>query len=242
MKKMISVILALVMCMTLGVSALAAAPTVGEWSDRVVLNDEQREAFQTMKVAQQLDSSNENKSTPYGPTGVAGVYIEEIYGYPLLMEAETGELFYVPGIGTGGELPNKSQSESLRLSTEQANSLYQRVLSYAAANGKEGYHYSVAGWFIETKVATRADYPMYIKYHAGEPNFGIGAEEQNVNIPYTMASLKVGLPLPFPDNYSETEYYHIDGIEGTFTYRAAFNNRILSIPFSAGMAFNWKGR
>ena len=83
---------------------------------------------------------------------------------------------------------------------------------------------------------------MDIKYHAGEPNFGIGAEEQTVNIPYTMASLKVGLPLPFPDNYSETEYYHIDGIEGTFTYRAAFNNRILSIPFSAGMAFNWKGR
>ena len=83
---------------------------------------------------------------------------------------------------------------------------------------------------------------MYIKYHAGEPNFGIGAEDQTVNIPYTMASLKVGLPLPFPDNYSETEYYHIDGIEGTFTYRAAFNNRILSIPFSAGMAFNWKGR
>ena len=80
---------------------------------------------------------------------------------------------------------------------------------------------------------------MYITYRAGEPNFGIGAEEETVAVSYTNAALTVGFPLPFPDNFSETEYYHIDGIEGEFTYRTAFTNQILDIPFSAGMSFNW---
>ena len=256
MKRLGGIFLAFIMCVMVGIPAFAAEPQEPEmltmavgnsdmtneaWEERVVLSDDQREMLLSSKGTESEENMDNNDVDELAigyPTGVAGVYIEEIYGYPLLLEVETGSLFYVPGIQTGGVLDNQSQSESLRLTTQQAENLYQPLLDYAVTNGTAGYHYGIVGWYVETKIATTADYPMYIKYTVGTPNFSGVTEEKTVDITANGQWVKVGIALGFPDNYSETEYYHMDAVDGSFTYRAAFNNKILSIPFSSGMSFN----
>lgn len=253
MKRVLSLLTMVVMCFMLAVPAFAVGPqepqalatAVGTsdgaseaWAERVILSDEQCAMLQSSEIADVPDNNNVDALATSYPTGVAGVYIEEIYGYPLLLEYETGALFYVPGIQTGGVLAHQTQSESLQLTTQQALNLYQRLLSYAVTNGTAGYHYSVVGWYVDTKIATRADYPMYVKYTVGTPNFSGITEERTVNITSNGQWVRVGIALGFPDNFSETEYYHMNAVSGSFTYKAAFNNNILSIPFFSGMSFN----
>ena len=253
MKRVFSLLTLVVMCFMLAIPAFAVGWQVPEalatavgtsdgtneaWAERVILSDEQRELLQSSKIVKDIDSDDADELATSYPTGIAGVAIEEIYGYPLMVEVETGALFYVPGIQTGGVLSNQSQSESLRLTTQQTLNLYQRLLNYAVANGTAGYHYAIVGWYVDTKIATRADYPMYVKYTVGTPNFSGITEERTVNITSNGQWVRVGIALGFPDNFSETEYYHMNAVSGSFTYKAAFSNKILSIPFFSGMSFN----
>lgn len=251
MKRLGSILIAFVMCVMVGTPAFAAEPqemlsvAVGSsggsneaWSERVIVSDEQREVFQIFDDGEEAATDTNSAIEPLA-TGISGVFIEEIYAYPMLLEVETGELFYVPGIQTGGVLQNQSQSESLRLTTQQAQNLYQELLDYATLNGTAGYHYGIIGWYVDTKIGTRADYPMYVKYTVGTPNYSGITEERTVNITTPGQWVRVAVAMGFPDNYSDTEYYHMDVLDGTFTYRGAFNNKILSIPFSAGLSFNY---
>lgn len=108
MKRVFSLLTLVVMCFMLAIPAFAVGWQVPEalatavgtsdgtneaWAERVILSDEQREILQSSKIVKDIDSDDADELATSYPTGIAGVAIEEIYGYPLMVEVETGALF-----------------------------------------------------------------------------------------------------------------------------------------------------
>ena len=243
MKKIASLLSVIILCLTVWVPAsaveLSEQTTVGPLSgtecQRIVLTEHEQAQFEESKTAEEGANEISPLKLGYSSAGIA-----EIIGYPLLSDLDTGELFYYPNIGRKVTYGLINQSMSMRLTAAEAAEVYDEALQYLNSHiPTEGHSYAIVGWYVETLVQLRSDHPKYIEYRVAEPNFGQGTDYTKANIPYTITSYRIKGACAFPDNASDTEYYHIGGIEGTYYY-ATDTGKVLGIPFSAGLAMNVK--
>lgn len=259
MKKITSLMLAIALIFSLNVTAYAAEPeAVSTEPDEygcVFLTEEQTQAFlesrnsaaavleeELLNDEQQGDEQDEESllrasslSPGYVSTGIA-----EIFASPLFWERETKRLFYYPEVGVQQSWSTTYTSTSLRLTSDQAQAVYDYAFQWLQGHGTPGYGYAIVGWYIETLVQLRAispSKPQYIEYRAAEPNFGAGTDYLRENVTQSICSYRISAACEFPTNANNTSYYHIGGVEGTFWYKAE-NGKVFGIPFSAGLALN----
>lgn len=241
MKKIVSLFMIFVFSFALCTTAFAVDTTNSE-GERVVLTPEEYAAFEASKnnaeINQQEDTSNDDSARVIG---YAHAGITEIIGYPLMADLNTGEAFYYPHINSKVTFTSINQHASLRLTSNQAARLYSQAITYLSNNiPTEGHSYAIVGWYVETLVQLRADDPRYLEYRIAEPNFNQGTGYDRVDGLKQSISCRLKGACAFPSNASDTEYYHIDGIEGIYYYKSVYNNQLLGIPFSAGITFNYE--
>lgn len=254
MKKITSLMLAIALIFSLNVTAYAAEPeavsTEPDEYGRVFLTEEQTQAFLESRNSaaavledEQQDEMQDDEGmlrvSSLSP-GYVSVGIAEIFTSPLFWERETKRLFYFKEVGVYESYSTTYTSTSIRLTSDQAQAVYDRALQWLKSHSTPGYGYIFAGWYVETLVQLRAidpSKPLYIEYRAAEPNFGAGSEYTKADIPLSICSYRIGVACAFPSNASNTSYYHIGGVEGTFWYKTE-KGSVLGIPFSAGLALN----
>ena len=131
-----------------------------------------------------------------------------------------------------------SQYNDIELTSAQAFALYNEAISFLSANNPEPTHsYAVVGWWINTLVQLRAQNPQYLKWRVAEPNFGQGTDYSELNVPSSFISARLQGACAFPENASDTDRYRIKGIEGLFYYKTNAG-QVFGIPFGAGISLN----
>ena len=131
-----------------------------------------------------------------------------------------------------------SQYSNIKFTKSEAMNLYNRALGVAYTNEPQ-YSYGIVGWYIISEIDLMADRPKYVEYRIAEPNFGVGSDYEKWNVPYEKVRITLQGACAFPDDYSETQYFHIGGVEGSYYYTAD-NGKVLGVPFGAGISVNVK--
>ena len=169
-KKLIS--LALVMCMTLAVSASAApaTPQASEYGNLILYSEGQSSTVaQVKKSSRPLKiSASENKEAqrPVPQPISPDVNIRQIMGYPIVYCTEDNAVYYFDGIRSIAGWTTSPQSVSLRLTSNEIAILYNQVNS-AVAGLNDGKTYTIVGWRLLATVDLLADNP--INYVGGGP-------------------------------------------------------------------------
>lgn len=236
MKKVTSLFLVLICCLSMSLPAFAAEGTAtvepvsydGNPGERIFVDEAACKAT--------LEPSPDEEIEPYDISSSAG--IAEISAYPLLLDLNTGRLFYYPHIGRKVTFSSISQYNDIRLTSSQALALYDEAITFLSNNNPEPTHsYAYAGWWINTLVQLRAENPQYLKWRIAEPNFGQGTDYSELNVPKQFISARLEGACAFPDNASDTERYEIKGIEGLFYYKTNAG-QVFGIPFGASISLN----
>ncbi|WP_312637398.1 hypothetical protein [Oscillibacter sp.] len=167
-KKMMSLALAVVMCMTLAVSASAtpATPQASEYGNLIRYSEGQSSTVaQVKKSSRSLEiSAPESKqaqrlvSRPISPD----VNIRQIMGYPIVYCTEDNAVYYFDGIRSIAGWTTSPQSASLRLTSNEIAILYNQVNS-AVAGLNDGKTYTIVGWRLLATVDLSADNPINVK-------------------------------------------------------------------------------
>lgn len=246
MKKMTSLMLAFVLIFSLSVSAYAvessnSAPVADEYG-RVFLSEEETLAFFEAQDSEDIQPDENELSRAVGSLGpgYVSVGIAETIARPLIWEQETKRLFYLEEVGVKTTYSPLYSNALFKLTTSEADNMYNRALAFMANHNENGYSYFIVGWYVETLVELRTispSTPLYIEYRAAEPNFGQGSDYEKTNISQSIVSFRIGAACQFPSDANDTEYYQIGGVEGLFWYRAE-NGRVLGIPFGARLGMN----
>lgn len=241
MKKVTSLFLVLICCLLMSIPAFASEATSPV--DSVPLNEGGSISEPIFVDEQECNVTGEciweftdDGIGPYDIASSAG--IAEISAYPLLLDLDTGRLFYYPHIFRKVTFNSISQYNDIELTSNQALALYNAAISFLSENNPEPTHsYAIAGWWINTLVQLRAENPQYLKWRVAEPNFGQGTDYSELNVPNSFISARLQGACAFPENASDTVRYRIKGIEGQFFYKTNAG-QVFGIPFGAGISLN----
>ncbi len=242
MKKVTSLFLVLICCLSMSIPAFAAedTPTIerlpynGDAGERIAVDSGEVVILEEPV----LDSENEGTEL-YEIRPSAG--IAEVIAYPLVEDIDDPDYkFYYPNIGMIITFNSISQYNDINLTSAEVKGLYSDTF-YTLANNipTEGHSYRIAGWIVETLVQLRAEKPLYLDWRVQEPNFGDGTDYSRLNVTSSIISARLRGPCEFPANtdVSTTTRFNIKGIYGLFYFRNP-SGQTLGIPFGAGISLN----
>lgn len=217
-KNIMSLALALVMCMTLVVSTSATPATPQASDSNLILYSE----GQSSTVAQVKEASlpleipaSESKEAqilmtqPISPN----VNVRQIIGYPIVYCTEDNAVYYFDGIRSIAGWTTSPQSASLHLTSTEIATLYNQV-NNAVAGLNDGKTYSIVGWRLLATVDLSADNPINVKW-TPQGTCLSGQEEHTINIPYKYTTLTIDELFLLPEN--NTNYYYV-GCYGGFYF------------------------
>lgn len=242
MKKVTSLFLVLICCLSMSIPAFAAenTPSVerlpynGDAGERIAVGHEEVVLFEEPAV----DLENEGIEL-YEVHPSAG--IAEIIAYPLVEDIDDPDYkFYYPNIGMMITFNTISQYNDINLTSTEVQGLYADTF-YTLANNipNERHSYRIAGWIVETRVQLRAEKPLYLDWRVQEPNFGQGTDYSSLNVTSSIISARLRGACEFPANtdVDTATRFNIKGIYGLFYFRNT-SGQTLGIPFGAGISLN----
>lgn len=209
-----------------------------EHSERIIVDNDSPLVFEKSDLLFDDFEKTTDKDISTKYVGYVFAGPNQIHAYPLVCNLNTGDLFYYNTIGDSVYFSMLSQYSNIKFTKSEAMNLYNRALGVAYTNEPQ-YSYGIVGWYIISEIDLMADRPKYVEYRIAEPNFGVGSDYEKWNVPYEKVRITLQGACAFPDDYSETQYFHIGGVEGSYYYTAD-NGKVLSVPFGAGISVNVK--
>lgn len=240
MKKVTSLFLVLICCLSMSIPAFAAegVPTVEllslDGDDAEISVFSQNDSVSFDEAISDLDNEG---IVPYDYPPNAG--LTQIIGYPLAIAVDNpSQVLYSSDIGAIITFNSYSQYNSLDLTYAQTQNLYNKL--YAALHNYDSTKtYKMVGWIVEAYLMVRADNPLYVRWRAAEPNFGAGTEYTTTTVTSNLTTVRLPGWCEFPEGVDETTTtrFKLKGTEGLFYYKT--NTGTYGIPFAAGMTLNY---
>lgn len=239
MRKVTSLLLVLICCLTMSIPAFAATstPTVellspdGDDAEITVLNQNA-----SVLLYEDISDLESEGIVPYDYPPNAGIV--QIVGYPLAIAVDDpSQHFYSSDIKKSVTFSSYGQYDDLEVTYAQAQNLYAQLFT-ALYNYDPTKTYAIVGWRVDAYIQVRADNPLYISWRASEPNFDTGTGYITTAVTSNISIVGLSGLCEFPEGTGSatTTRFRIKGIEGLFYYRT--NTGTYGIPFAAGITLN----
>ena len=239
MKKVTSLFLVLICCLSMSLPAFAAENTPS--AEMLPYNgDAEISVFNrddSVLFGEAISDLDNEGIVPYDYPPNAG--LTQIICYPLAIAVDNpSQALYSSNIGAIITFNSYSQYNSLDLTYAQAQNIYNKL--YAALHDYDSTKsYIMIGWIVEAYLMVRADNPLYVRWRAAEPNFGAGTDYTTTNVTSNLTTVRLPGRCEFPEGVDETTTtrFKLKGTEGLFYYRT--NTGTYGIPFAASMTLNF---
>ena len=262
MKKITTLCLALICCLTMGIPSFAAETTNSvdiltrsellELKDLpksesggipdgcIALGEEETELFWNSLTSSDVDTDDvdantESNSTPVAYELIPYAYATQIAAAPLGYNKATGEIFFNPAISKVQTFQTYYQYSSLMLSKSATRQLENRMAEFLYGKMEtEGVEYGMVGWYVESAFYFQASNPHSVTLSPGADYYFDLSEE--VNFTGTSARGLGRVAFAYPDNKNLDEDAYILDIKGNFSYR--YNGKDFTMTFSGGLMAN----